>query len=59
MKAKTTYQAKQITGVAMLNALGVEPEFTKSGKLTAKSYKELNRRGYYWFPSQRTWKPLG
>lgn len=54
----TTFQAKHHLGKALAESLGIEPQTTPSGQLTAETRRAINAAGYYWFPSRRSWDKL-
>ena len=54
-RMETLLQAKQRTGAKTLQTFGVLPEFTKAGRLTAKSTRHLRARGYVWSPDDINW----
>lgn len=58
-KEMTINQAREVIGEAMCRVLGIPRGMTKTGKLTVKTKRLLNERGYYWFPGLRVWKQRG
>jgi hypothetical protein len=53
-KKTTASQDREIKALEMAHDLGIDVT------LRSKEIRqELNKRGYYWFPSARTWQQLG
>lgn len=51
-------KAKTHLGKALAEVLGITVTLTPAGYLSRQTCRDLNSRGYYWFPGKLAWDKL-